>query len=166
MIYGRSLEGAVRKIQFYTFLAAAAFIVGLHPIASAQTKTCPSSAYAVAFDGCLHRFPWAVLQGCKEQRDVCPGQRLPPPKPAVYTLATPSLVTAAIVCDIAAAAKATKGADVDFSRAVISADITFSEVTKDSLGAKLVVSAIPVFSGASVTPSNAYPVNPTALNML
>jgi hypothetical protein len=143
----------MRTLRLLSFAITAAFIAGVSPMANAQNKTCPRSDYSVGFDGCLHRFPGAVLKGCKEQREVCPGHQETPSTPAVYTITTPSQVTAAIVCDIAAAASDTKGKDVDFSRAVISADITFSEVTKSSVGASLAVAAIPVFSGASATPS-------------
>jgi hypothetical protein len=84
---------------------------------------------------------------------VCPGRQQTPSAPVAYTITTPTQVTSAIVCDIASAAKETKGHDVDFSKAVISAEITFSEVTKNSAGASLTVAAIPVFSGASAAPS-------------
>jgi hypothetical protein len=62
-------------------------------------------------------------------------------------------VNAAIQCDIAAAAKQTKGKPVDFSTAVIKGALTFSEVKKSSAGVSLSVPAIPVFLNASVAPS-------------
>ena len=121
----------------------------------AQDKTCPKSNYTVGPDGCLHRFPWAVLKGCRERRGECGLGEVLSSKPPAYTLATPIQVANAIVCDIAAAVKATKGKEreVDFSKAAIRGELTFSEVTKTSAGASLKVPAIPVFSGASATPS-------------
>jgi hypothetical protein len=61
-------------------------------------------------------------------------------------------VTAALVCDIAAAAHK-KGQDVDISKGLISATLTFSLTNKTSAGASLTVGAIPVFMSASVAPS-------------
>jgi hypothetical protein len=126
--------------------------------AAAQGRDCPIKGfYSIGFDGCYHRFPSAALQGCKERREECPGRqgRNQPssPPPIAYTTATPSQVNAAIICDIAAAAYNTKGQDVDFSKAMIAADLTFSLVTKSSAGASLAVAAIPVFANTSVTPS-------------
>jgi hypothetical protein len=73
-------------------------------------------------------------------------------KAVPYILATPSQVTAALVCDIAAAAHK-KGEAVDISKATITADLTFSLVTKNSAGVSLAIAAIPVFTGASAAPS-------------
>jgi hypothetical protein len=142
----------MKKYQLFSFTVSATLITSFSPIANAQNRVCPRSDYSFGIDGCLHRHLDAVLRGCREQRQICRGQPQPA-RPPVYTLTTPSQVTAAIVCDIAAAAKDTKGKRVDFSKAVISADITFSEVTKDSAGLSLAVAAIPVFSGASAAPS-------------
>ncbi len=143
----------MRKFQCFTFLFAATSLISSVSIGNAQNLTCPRSDYTVGPDGCLHRFPWAVLKGCREQRQECPGPGHTPSQPPVYTLTTPIQVANAIVCDIAAAGKATKGTSVDFSKATIRGEITFSEVTKTSAGASLKVAAIPVFSGASATPS-------------
>ena len=113
---------------------------------------CPASDYAISFDGCYHRFPNAVLKGCKERHNECPGVKKSAP-PVAYITATPSQVNAAIQCDIAAAAKQTKGKPVDFSTAVIKGALTFSEVKKSSAGVSLSVPAISVFLNASVAPS-------------
>jgi hypothetical protein len=117
-----------------------------------QQKTCPASEYSVGFDGCLHRSPGAVLAGCKPRRDNCPG-KAGPATPVSYVTATPSQVNTALICDIAQAAKATKGKNPDLSKAVITGDLSFNLVTKSSSGASLAIAAIPVFTGASVAPS-------------
>jgi hypothetical protein len=123
--------------------------------AYAQNRECPIRGfYSIGYDGCYHRYPSAVLQGCKERKAECPRAERQP-TPVSYITATPSQVAAAIVCDIAAAAHATKnkGKAVDFSKAVITGDITFNLVTKTSSGASLKVPAIPVFSSVSAAPS-------------
>jgi hypothetical protein len=107
--------------------------------------------YTRGFDGCPHRLPWAVLQGYPHI-DCNPTQGATQPPP-VFSLATPGQVIAALDCDFSAAAVATKGKTLDLSKAVISGVLTFSLVTKNSVGASLAVAAIPVFSAASVAPS-------------
>jgi tetratricopeptide (TPR) repeat protein len=71
----------------------------------------------------------------------------------VYKLATPNQVLAALACDLAAAARSSRGKATELSKAVIDGALTFTLVGKDSLGATLAVGAIPVFSQASVAPS-------------
>jgi hypothetical protein len=61
-------------------------------------------------------------------------------------------VIQAIRCDIAAAAKDTKGKAQDLSKVVITGKLTFSLVKKNSVGASLAVAAIPVFAG-TIAPS-------------
>jgi hypothetical protein len=117
-----------------------------------QFKTCPASYYALGFDGCLHRNPLSVLEGCRPRNNECPGEKQPS-KPLPYVTATPSQVSAALACDLAQAAAATKGQQLDFSKAVITGTLSFSLVTKNSAGASLAIAAIPVFTGASVAPS-------------
>jgi hypothetical protein len=110
--------------------------------------------YTRGFDGCPHRLPWAVLQGyphinCTPNQS---GEGPPPPRP-VFSIATPSQVVTALECDFSAAATATRGKGTDISKAIISGVLTFTFVTKNSVGASLTIPAIPVFSAASVAPS-------------
>ena len=145
------------RIQGARLLIVTAVAGGISSNAIAQNwqqpKTCPASSYTRGFDGCLHRTPGAVLAGCKERRKECDGSGPPQPTPISYITATPSEVNAAIICDIAAAAKATKGKKLDLSEAIISGDLSFTLVTKNSAGASLAIAAIPVFTGATVSPS-------------
>jgi hypothetical protein len=131
-------------------------IAGLCSVANAQDLDCPISGnYSVGFDTCYHREPFAVLQGCKARRDDCghtPGDTAKTAASSPYKLATPSQVTAALVCDIAHAAKK-PGQAVDISKALISAALTFSLVHKTSSGVSLEIGAIPVFTVASIAPS-------------
>jgi hypothetical protein len=125
-------------------------------VAEAQDLNCPISGnYSVGFDGCYHRTPSAVLQGCRQRRDDCghsPGAPAQTAANSPYKLATPSQVTAALVCDIAQAAKK-PGQAVDLTKALISAKLTFSLVHKTSSGASLSIGAIPIFTGADIAPS-------------
>jgi hypothetical protein len=125
-------------------------------VAYAQQKNCPiKNNYSVGFDGCYHRYPAAVLSGCVARNSDCghtAGSAATNATNLPYTLATPSQVTAALVCDIAAAAHK-QGQAVDISKALITANLTFSLVNKTSKGASLAVGAIPVFTGATVAPS-------------
>jgi hypothetical protein len=42
-------------------------------VANAQNKQCPIKGfYSIGYDGCYHRYPAAVLQGCKDRRAECP----------------------------------------------------------------------------------------------
>lgn len=148
----------MKTSRFFVFLVVATFAAVSHSFnVSAQGIECPRSDYMVGLDTCLHRYPWAVLNGCKEQREICNQQpqqdAQEDSKPPVYTVTTPTQAANAIICDIAAAAQATRGKHIDLSKSVIAADLTFSEVTKDSKGGSLAIAAIPVFSGASVAPS-------------
>jgi len=124
--------------------------------AYAQDKNCPiKNNYSVGLDGCYHRNLPAVLNGCLARRNDCGHAASPGAASAAnlpYTLATPSQVTAALVCDIAAAAHK-KGQAVDISKALITASLTFSLTNKASTGASLTVGAIPVFTGATIAPS-------------
>jgi hypothetical protein len=133
--------------------ALLSFVVLVSTSAYAGGGTRPKG-YVMGNDGCWHRTPAAVLRG--DPQKPCAG-RNPAGKtaepPPVFTLATPHQVIAALECDFAAAAKATKGKPLDLSRAVISGSLTFSLVTKNSAGASLAVAAIPVLSGASMAPS-------------
>jgi hypothetical protein len=125
--------------------------------ASTSSRSAPAQApngYTVGFDGCFHRLPWAVLQGYPKKPCAAPvpqnNAKLPP---VVFRTTTPGQVMASLECDVAAAAKATKGKTMDFSNALISGTLTFSLVTKNSKGVSLAVAAIPVFSNASLAPS-------------
>src|SRR5216683_1614601 len=93
----------------------------------------PPEGYTVGFDGCLHRLPWAVLQGYLKKSCDDPKQpdksKLPP---LVFSTATPNQVLASLECDFAAAAKSTKGKKMDFTRALITGSLSFSLVTKNS----------------------------------
>src|ERR1700746_1118419 len=113
-------------------LSVAASLVGISSIASADDKNCPINGnYSVGSDGCYHRYPAAVLNGCAARRNDCGHAVGAPARTAAaapYSLATPSQVTAALVCDIAAAAKK-KDQAVDIAKALITADLTFSLVT-------------------------------------
>lgn len=113
----------------------------------------PPKGYFYDDAGCLRRTPASVLKNlpvmnCSRQ----PAKRPDAPVP-VYTTATPAQVIAALDCDFAAAAKATKGKRMDLSKAVVSGSVKFSLVTKTSAGGSLSVAAIPVFSAASIAPS-------------
>lgn len=123
--------------------------------AEAQERACPIAGnYSVGFDGCYHRNPQAVLAGCANKRNDCghkPGREAQQASSPPYTLATPSQVTAALVCDIAAAVR-DKHSSV-LATALITADITFSVVNKTSKGVALTIGAIPVFTGADIAPS-------------
>jgi hypothetical protein len=144
----------MRRVFWLSILTFCCF----HSAANAQSKNCPISGnYTVGFDGCYHRTPGAVLSGCVARNSDC-GHATGPQAPvaarnaAAYTLATPSQVTAALVCDIAAAAKKA-GQAVDIGKALISANLTFSLVNKASTGVALAVGAIPIFAGGNIAPS-------------
>lgn len=119
-------------------------------------KNCPIAGnYTVGFDHCYHRTPAAVLAGCQIRSFDCghpTGAQAEAAKEAPYTLATPSQVTAALVCDIAAATQKKRQA-VDISKAIISATLTFSLVSKTSSGVSLAVGAIPIFAAGNIAPS-------------
>jgi hypothetical protein len=135
-------------------------ILGMILLAAASTssRSAPAQApngYTVGFDGCFHRLPWAVLQGYPKKPCAAPvpqnnNSKLPP---VVFSTATPSQVLAALECDFAAAAQATKGKKMDFSRALITGSLTFSLVTKNSVGVSLTIGAIPVFPSTTLAPS-------------
>jgi hypothetical protein len=116
--------------------------------------------YFLGGDGCWHRTPKGVLDGKPKIKD-CPGvpdstqssTSTRPGPPPQYSTATPAQVIAALECDIADAVKATSGKPTDLSKAVITGVLKFALVTKNSMGGKLAVAAIPVFSAATVAPS-------------
>lgn len=138
------------------WIVAVFVAAGYCTAATAQDRNCQISGnYAVGFDGCYHRTPAGVLAGCGARYKDCghaSGQSHQDAQNIPYVLATPSQVTAALVCDIAAAANK-KGQQVDLKKALISANLTFSLVHQTSAGASLTVGAIPVFTGASFAPS-------------
>jgi hypothetical protein len=134
---------------FRDFVFAATLFVGGIAYSNAWSAPVPFG-YVKGADGCLHRNPLSVLQGLP--RIPCTPQTIKGPPP-VFSTATPSQVIAALDCDLAAAAKATKGKAPDLSKATVTGSLTFSFVTKNSAGASLSVAAIPVFSSASLTPS-------------
>jgi hypothetical protein len=65
----------MRTLKLFGSITIFTFVCCFSPVANAQGKTCPRSDYTIGFDGCLHRSLSAVLQGCKEQREVCPGRQ-------------------------------------------------------------------------------------------
>ena len=136
--------GLVCAVSASIFTAAA----NAQPWTSANVPT----GYKLWSDGCPHRTTAAVLQG-KPHISCTPQQAVQPGPPPAYVTATPNQVLAALECDFASATKATAGKPSDLAKAAITGSIKFSLVTKNSKGVSLAIAAIPVFTGASVTPS-------------
>lgn len=134
----------------------AAIISGTFCSAEAQMRACPVDGnYSVGFDGCYHRYPEAVIKGCVARNNDCghkPSAEARVAAATPYTLATPSQVAAQLDCDMEASAL-DKSQAVDITKALITADLTFSMVTKTTSGASLAVGAIPVFAGGNIAPS-------------
>lgn len=137
----------------YLFLLLTAAIAATSSMASAQRGGIPKGYYCGP-DHILHRTPRGYLDRLPQIHRSCDpkGRDAAVTKPS-YSLATPAQVLAALDCDFSAAAQATKGKSLDISKAVITGNIKFSLVTKDSKGFNLSVAAIPVFAGGSIAPS-------------
>jgi hypothetical protein len=110
------------------------------PLRHEQCSVAPRGYYCGP-DHLLHRTPKGLQQGLELRQESC-NQPVRSAKPT-YSLATPAQVLAALDCDFAAAARATKGRANDISKAVITG-------TK---GLSLNVTAIPVFAAGSMAPS-------------
>jgi hypothetical protein len=146
-------------ILLATTLAA---LISVCPSASAQKRnncSVPSGYFRDNIGGCLHRYPNSVLQGLPLRWNECNKQCIRPDgapaqsdKPPVYTLTTQSEVMATLECDFLAASKDARVRDV-LSKAAITGSLTFTLVTKNSVGASLTVAAIPVFPSTSIAPS-------------